>query len=230
MTRIMSLSDRLADNEVHRRFVDHPFFKEVNSRALRRDQVEVFLGQWWHPLHYFTTFLARCIAVLPDVESKSAITRILSQEAGARSAKSAHEVIYVNSMAKAGYDAAVITGSAPYPETAALVACYEHWSQARLGALGAIFATEVTDLLMVSAIGAAVTRESGTTRNAWVEIHIQQEPDHVEEAGNALVAGLSAEQERSVLAAAEDMWRKWTAFFDRLSIETGLSRPVGGDG
>ena len=225
----LSLSDRLADNEVHHRFVDHPFFQEVNSRDLRHDHVEIFLGQWWHPLHYFTTFLARCIAVLPDVQSKSAITRILSQEAGVKSANSAHEVIYANSMAKAGYDPAVVTGSAPYPETAALVACYERCSESQLGALGAIFATEVTDLLMVSAIGAAVKRESGTTRNAWVDIHIQQEPDHVEEANNALLAGFSAEQEETVLAAAEDMWRRWTAFFDRLSIETGLARPVGGD-
>lgn len=229
MTTTLMLSERLADDDAHHRFVGHPFFAEVDSRPLTHDQVEVFLSQWWHPLHYFTTFLARCIAVLPDVESKSAITRILSQEAGARSAKSAHEVIYASSMAKAGYDEGVVTGSAPFPETAALVDCYERCSRTHLTALGAIFATEVTDLLMVSTIGAAVTRESGMTRNAWVEIHVQQEPDHVEQAGNALLSGFTAEQEDVVLAAASEMWRRWTAFFDRLSTETGITRPDDGN-
>jgi pyrroloquinoline quinone (PQQ) biosynthesis protein C len=229
MTSTLTLSDRLAADPAYRRFVDHPFFAEVTSRPLSHNQVEVFLGQWWHPLHYFTTFLARCIAQLPDVAAKSAITRILSQEAGVRSAKAAHEVIYANSMEKAGYDRDIVTGSAPFPETAALVDCYARCSRTHLGALGGIFATEVTDLLMVSAIGAAVRRESGTASNAWVDIHVQQEPDHVEEANNALLSGFSAEQEETVLAAARDMWRSWTAFFDRLSTETGVGRPVAGD-
>jgi pyrroloquinoline quinone (PQQ) biosynthesis protein C len=224
MTTTMTLSDRLAGNEVHRRFAEHAYFKEVYSRTFRHDQVETFLAQWWHPIHYFTTFLARCIAVLPDIESKSAITRILSQEAGVRSAKSAHEVIYVNSMVKAGYDGDVITGTAPYPETSALVAGYGQCSASRLTAIGAIFATEVTDLLMVSAVGAAVKKESGTDRNAWVDIHVQQEPDHVEEANNALITGFSREDEETVVAAAEDMWRRWIGFFDRLSDEMGISR------
>jgi hypothetical protein len=222
MTSAITLSDRMTSNEAHLRFVEHVYFKEVYSRTPRRDQVEMFLGQWWHPLHYFPTFLARCIAVLPDIESKSAITRILSQEAGVRSAKSAHEVIYLNSMAKAGYDSDVIVGTPPYPETSALVACYERCSASPLGALGAIFATEVTDLLMVSAIGEAVKRESGADRNAWVEIHVQQEPGHVEDATSALFRGFSAAEEETMVAAAADMWGHWTRFFDRLSDEAGI--------
>ncbi|MFI7289407.1 hypothetical protein ACIBRY_22540 [Streptomyces anulatus] len=89
-----SISDRLVESEAHRAFVDHEFFKQVNSSELSHEHVGMFLGQWWHPLHYFPTFLARCISVLPDIESKSAITRILSQEVGVRSVKAAHEVIY----------------------------------------------------------------------------------------------------------------------------------------
>lgn len=222
---VESISDRLLENEVHRAFVDHEFFKQVNVRDLSHEHVEIFLGQWWHPLHYFPTFLARCIAVLPDIESKSAITRILSTEAGVRSAKAAHEVIYADSMEKAGYDRQTVTGSAPFPETAALVAWYEKCSADHCSALGGIYATEVTDLLMVSAIGEAVKRESGTERNAWVDIHVAQEPDHVEEAGNALISGLTPEQEQAVLDSAEEMWRCWTAFFDRLAVETGMIAP-----
>jgi pyrroloquinoline quinone (PQQ) biosynthesis protein C len=224
MTTAMTLSSRMESSEVQRRFVEHAYFKEVYARTLSHDRVEMFLGQWWHPLHYFPTFLARCIAVLPDIESKSAITRILSQEVGSRSPKAAHEVIYLDSMARAGYSRDVVARTGPYPETSALVECYEQCSASRLGAIGAIFATEVTDLLMVSAIGEAVKRESGTERNAWVDIHVQQEPDHVEEANNALFAGFSREEEETVLAAAEDMWRHWTRFFDRLSDEAKILR------
>ncbi|MFG1914951.1 TenA family transcriptional regulator [Micromonospora sp. NPDC048898] len=221
------MSDRLLGTAAHRAFIDHEFFKQVSSRNLSHAHVETFLGQWWHPLHYFPTFLARCISVLPDIESKSAITRILSQETGARSAKAAHEVIYADSMEKAGYDRRAVTGSVPFEETAALVAWYEQCSADRTSALGGIFATEVTDLLMVSAIGEAVKRESGTERNAWVDIHVQQEPDHVDQATSAVFSGLTAEQEQELLDSAEQMWRRWTAFFDRLAAETGMIAPAG---
>jgi pyrroloquinoline quinone (PQQ) biosynthesis protein C len=222
-----SISDRLIENEVHRDFVAHEFFEQVHASVLTHEHVEVFLGQWWHPLHYFPTFLARCISVLPDIESKSAIARILSQEAGVRSVKAAHEVIYANSMGKAGYDEQAVTGTAPFEETAALVAWYEECSGDRCAALGGIFATEVTDLIMVSAIGEAVKKESGTERNAWVDIHVTQEPDHVDQATNALFSGLTVEEEQAVLDSAEEMWRRWTAFFDRLVVETGMVVPPG---
>ncbi len=222
-----SISDRLIGTEAHRTFVDHEFFKQVNVGELAHEHVEIFLGQWWHPLHYFPTFLARCISVLPDIESKSAITRILSQEAGVKSAKAAHEVIYADSMEKAGYDRQTVTGSAPYEETAALLAWYEQCSAERCTALGGIFATEVTDLLMVSAIGEAVKRESGTERNAWVDIHVLQEPDHVDQATSAVFSGLTPEQEQALIDSAEEMWRRWTAFFDRLAVETGMVVPAG---
>ncbi len=224
---IESISDQLVGTEAHRAFANHEFFTQVHARELSHEQVGIFLGQWWHPLHYFPTFLARCISVLPDIESKSAITRILSQEVGARSTKAAHELIYADSMEKAGYDRRTVTGSAPFAETAALVDWYEKCSADQCAALGGIFATEVTDLLMVSAIGEAVRRESGTERNAWVDIHVTQEPDHVDQATNALFSGLTPEQERAVLDSAEEMWRHWTAFFDRLVTETGMAVPSG---
>ncbi len=117
MEKVMeSLADRLQANPVHRRFVEHEFFASVRAGGeLDREQVGTLLGQWWYPLHYFTTFLARCVATLPDVASKSAITTILNQEAGGGKAEHAHEVIYVDSMAKAGFDPSVVTGSAPFP-------------------------------------------------------------------------------------------------------------------
>ena len=75
---------------------------------------------------------------------------------------------------------------------------------------------------MVSSIGKAIERTTGVTDNQWVAIHIEQEPDHVEEANHALLADFNAEQEDAVIVAADEMWRLWTAFFDRLALETGV--------
>lgn len=211
----------LLDSPVYRGFADHPFFEKVKTAPFSTDDVALFIGQWWHPLHYFPTFLARCVSVLPDIESKSAVTRILSQEAGNGDPTQAHEVIYVESMARAGFDPAVVVGSPPFPETAALVAGYEQASAAPDSAVGFIFATEVTDLLMVSSIGTAVERATGFTDNEWVRIHVEQEPEHVESAGDAMLPGFTPEAASQVAESAQEMWRLWAGFFDRLDAETG---------
>jgi hypothetical protein len=187
----------------------------------------LLVGQWWHPLHYFPTFLARSVSVLPDIASKSAITRILNQEAGGGDVSQAHEVIYADSMEKCGFSRERVTGAVPYAETAALVEGYKKASEAPESALGYIFATENTDLLMVSSIGKAIERTTGVTDNEWVSIHIQQEPDHVEEASHALLANFTAEQEEAVFTAANEMWRLWMSFFDRLVLEADIkARPA----
>jgi pyrroloquinoline quinone (PQQ) biosynthesis protein C len=222
MTATLSISGQLAASPVYQKFRDHAFFAAVDTAQITEEQAAILIEQWWHPLHYFPTFLARCVAVLPDIASKSAITRILNQEAGGGVVSQAHEVIYADSMQKCGFDRARVTGTTPYAETAALVEGYRKASDGHETALGFIFATETTDLLMVSSIGKAIERTTGVTDNEWVDIHVAQEPDHVEEANHALLADFTAEQERAVLAAADEMWRLWTAFFDRLAAEAGV--------
>lgn len=219
-----TLADRLYASESYQRFAAHPFFEAVTSdeQEVTVDQVEIFLGQWWHPLHYFTTFLARCVATMPDVESKASITAILHQEAGAGPGRKAHETIFHESLAEIGFAASVTTGTEPYEETAALVAGYERASYERLAALGSVFATEVTDLLMVSSIGAAVHRATGTDDNLWVRIHVSQEPEHVEEASSTMLQGFTADEETVLIREADRMWELWIGFFDRLSAETGI--------
>jgi pyrroloquinoline quinone (PQQ) biosynthesis protein C len=226
MTATVSFGDRLAQSSVYQNFRDHPFFAAVDTADLTKQQAAILIGQWWHPLHYFPTFLAKCVATLPDIAAKSAIARILNQEAGDGVVSRAHEVIYVDSMEKCGFDREVVTASAPYPQTAALVDGYRRASEQRESALGFIFATETTDLLMVSSIGKAIERTTGITDNEWVNIHVEQEPDHVAEANHALVADFSAEQEQAVFAAADEMWRLWTEFFDRLVIEADVKVPA----
>ena len=222
MTATTTFGERLGASPVYRSFVDHPFFAAVDSADLTREQAAVLLEQWWHPLHYFPTFLARCVAVLPDIAAKSAIARILDQEAGGGRVDAAHEIIYVDSMQACGFDRDAVTGTEPFPETAALVEGYRTASEQPESAIGFIFATETTDLLMVSSIGTVIERSTGITDNRWVSIHVQQEPGHVEEANHALTAGFSSAQEEAVIAAADRMWRLWTGFFDRLSAESGL--------
>ena len=220
-----TLGGRLDRHELHKQFTAHEFFRYVDRGTVTVQKAAVIVGQWWHPLHYFPTFLARCIAVTPDIESKSAIARILAQEVGCGNPRRAHEVIYIDSMQHAGFAREQITLSTPFEETAALIATYERSSAARFPALGSIFATEVTDLLMVSAIGRAVSGATGVQRLEWVDIHVEQEPDHVEEATHVVPDSFSAADESLVLASAEEMWRSWIGFFDRLHENISAASP-----
>ena len=213
------LTQRLKKNSLREQLIHHDFFRRVKAETMTADDVAIFLGQWWHPLHYFTTFLARSISVLPDVKLKCAVSNILNEEAGEGDPRRAHEVIYVDTMTKAGFPEAEVNAAAPFQETRDLVAGYEEASHNPLSALGFIFATEVADLAMVSGIGTAVRRVTGADRLEWVNIHIQQEPGHVDEAGSTLMPNYTVEEEATIVQNAERMWKLWIAFFDRLEKE-----------
>jgi pyrroloquinoline quinone (PQQ) biosynthesis protein C len=213
------LESRLTDSPARARFVDHAFFDGVEAVALDARQAAICVGQWWHPLHYFPTFLARCVAVIDDIESKCAVAVILSQESGAGHVERAHEVVYADTMLRAGFTREQVVASEPFPETAALVAGYERLSASGPTALGSIYATEVTDLLMVSSIGTVVRKATGAIALEWVDIHVEQEPDHVEEANHTMARCFTDDEEDAVFDSAEEMWELWSAFFDRLEGE-----------
>lgn len=213
---MQGIAERLEENPLRKELIHHPFFREVKSSELRREQVGVFLGQWWHPLHYFPNFLSRTIDAVPVLEMKTAVCKILNQELGEGIPAMAHERIYVSTMEAAGFDRATVAEAPPFEETRRLVERYREASADRLSALGFVYGTEVADLAMVAGIGNAVRRVSGLKDLPWVDIHIQQEPDHVEQASGALEAGLTGEEIEKVEASAEEMWRLWIAFFDRL--------------
>ena len=226
------LSAQLEQHPLRKALIHHQFFKEVKNSELTREKVGIFLGQWWHPLHYFPNFLSRTISVVPALEMKTAITKILYQETGEGDPARAHERIYVTTMEAAGFDSATCTEAAPFPETARLVRRYEEASGERLSALGFTYGTEVADLAMVSGIGNAVRRVSGMQDLPWVDIHILQEPDHVEQASEAVDLGFSDSEVQKIVASAEEMWQLWIAFFDRLlsvmfaQAETPVSVPA----
>jgi hypothetical protein len=52
----------------------------------------------------------------------------------------------------------------------------------------------------------------------WVDIHVLQEPNHVDKASNALEPELSSDDYQRVVKNAEEMWRLWIAFFSELSL------------
>lgn len=211
-----AISARLHDCVLRRDLVEHRFFKLVQTAGIDRTRVRHVISQWWYPLHYFPTFLARSVAVLPDVGSKTAVSRILFQELGCGDPNGAHEAIFVESMTQAGFSPADVTLAPAFPETEALVAGYEMASTERFDALGSILATTVADLAMVSGIGTAVERVSGLKEIDWVEIHVRQGPDHAKEADNTMLASFGEREELLVLSGAAEMWRLWIAFFDRL--------------
>jgi len=218
------MTEQLEAHPLRKELIHHPFFKEVRNSDLTRDKVGVFLGQWWHPLHYFPNFLSRTIDAVPVLEMKTAICKILNQELGEGDPARAHEQLYISTMVDAGFDRATVAEAAPFEETRHLVQRYREASGERLSALGFVYGTEVADLAMVGGLGQAVTRVSGMTKLPWVDIHIQQEPEHVEQATEALDANFTVDEVKSIVASAEEMWRLWIAFFDRLRTELFAER------
>jgi len=210
------MTERLEENPLRKALIHHPFFKEVRTSDLTREQVGAFLGQWWHPLHYFPNFLSRTIDQVPVLEMKTAICKILYQELGEGDPARAHERLYISTMEAAGFDRATVSEAPPFDETRRLVQRYEEASAGRLSALGFVYGTEVADLAMVAGIGNAVRRVSGLETLPWVDIHILQEPDHVDQANEALEVEFSAAEIEAIVASAEEMWTLWIAFFDRL--------------
>jgi pyrroloquinoline quinone (PQQ) biosynthesis protein C len=216
---MQGITERLEENPLRKELIHHSFFKEVKNLPLTREQVGVFLGQWWHPLHYFPNFLSRTIDQVPVLEMKTAICTILNEELGEGNPAMAHERVYITTMEEAGFDRATVAEAAPFEETRRLVQRYQEASAERLSALGFVYGTEVADLAMVAGIGNAVRRVSGLKDLPWVDIHVQQEPGHVEHANEALEVGFSASDFERIVASAEEMWRLWIAFFDRLRQE-----------
>ncbi|MES1244349.1 MAG: iron-containing redox enzyme family protein [Acidobacteriota bacterium] len=223
---MQGITERLEENPLRKELIHHAFFKEVKTLPLTREQVGVFLGQWWHPLHYFPNFLSRTIDQVPALEMKTAICKILNEELGEGNPALAHERVYITTMEEAGFDRATVSEAPPFEETGRLVQRYREASAERLSALGFVYGTEVADLAMVAGIGNAVRRVSGLKDLAWVDIHVQQEPGHVEQANEALEVGFTAADFDRIVASAEEMWRLWIAFFDRLRQEMFKEAPL----
>jgi len=209
---------RLRACPARERLIHHSFFRlSLEDSAIDRGAVERILGQWWHPLHYFPDFLAKAIAQLDRLEHKSFLADILNEELGMGDPDMAHERIYVSTMTEVGFETAQITQSAPLPATQRLLASYQLGGDERLKALACVFATEVADLAMVGGIGKIVRRVTGAKSLPWVDIHISQEPNHVQKVTHTLGDSFSADEIDVIVEAANEHWLCWIDFFDALS-------------
>jgi pyrroloquinoline quinone (PQQ) biosynthesis protein C len=214
-----STVDTLPTNKVRDELVTCLKELKDDCGTLPRELAVVILGQWFHPLHYFPVFLSRLISVTPTIESQTYISRILWEELGEGDPIRAHEKIYVETMTSGGFEKAQFTESPPFGATRKLIDGYEQASREHLAGLGFLYGTEVVDLQMVATIGALMKRCTGLRTLPWVDVHVQQEPGHVESSSQTLGRLLDQEEQERVVTSAEEMWRLWTGFFKSIRQE-----------
>lgn len=211
--------DALQTNQARHQLIGYLKELKDDCGALTPAQAVVILGQWYHPLHYFPVFLSRLISVSPTVEAQTHVSRILWEELGEGDPRRAHEKVYVETMRGGGFVEEQLTQAPPLPATRRLLDGYERASGGYLSGLGFLYGTEVVDLPMVSTIGALMKRCTGLRSLEWVNIHVAQEPGHVESSNRALDASFDEDERRRVVASAEEMWTLWTDFFKSIRQE-----------
>ncbi len=214
-----STTDLLAGDQVKNELVSYLKQLKKDCGTLSREQVVVILGQWFHPLHYFPVFLSRLISVVPDIDTQTFISRILWQELGEGNPRLAHEKIYIETILDSEFEQQRVDAAPPFEATKELVAGYERASQEVLPGLGFLYGTEVVDLPMVSTIGELMRRCTGKRNLPWVNIHVQQEPGHVESSIQTLNPSFTEDEHRQIRESAQEMWTLWINFFKSIRKE-----------
>ena len=84
----MNITDYLSVNERKNELVT--FLKELKNECgmLSKEQIVIILGQWFHPLHYFPTFLSRLISVSPRLKRRLS-SRVFSGKNSAKAIRAA---------------------------------------------------------------------------------------------------------------------------------------------
>ena len=162
----------LLNSSAKERLLHHLCFPELKD--ISTEGVAVVLGQWWHPLHYFPSFLSRTLSVVPMIEMKTAISRILFQELGEGDCCKAHEYVYVQTKVDAGFCPEKIINTPPLKPTRQLVEGYAKASNSCWSGLGFLYGTEIADLIIVSFIGKRVRQAAGKQQLPWVDIHVKR--------------------------------------------------------
>jgi pyrroloquinoline quinone (PQQ) biosynthesis protein C len=208
-----NISDSLSANERRNELVT--FLKDLNDECgtLSKEQVLVILGQWFHPLHYFPTFLSRLISVLPEIETQTYVSRILWEELGEGDPRQAHEKVYIETISDGGFAERQVASAPPLNATRKLVEGYAQASMNCLSGLGFLYGTEVVDLPMVATIGELMRRCTGKQNLPWVNVHVSQEPGHVNTANETLKPAFTQAEQREIVKQAEQMWTLWIDFF-----------------
>ncbi len=214
-----NISDSLSASERKNELVT--FLKKLkhDCGTLSTEQVVIILGQWFHPLHYFPTFLSRLISVSPQLETQTYVSRILWEELGEGDPRRSHERVYIETISDGGFAQEQVAGSPPLNATRRLVEGYEKASSNWLSGLGFLYGTEVVDLPMVATIGELMRRCTGKRDLPWVNIHVSQEPGHVDSANATLKPAFTGDEQREIVNEAEQMWTLWIDFFKDIRQE-----------
>jgi len=214
-----NISDSLSASERKNELVT--FLKNLKQECgtLSTQQVVIILGQWFHPLHYFPTFLSRLISNSPNLETQTYVSRILWEELGEGDPGRAHEKVYIDTISDGGFAKEEVAGAPPLNATRRLVDGYEQASAKWLSGLGFLYGTEVVDLPMVATIGELMRRCTGKRDLPWVNIHVSQEPGHVDSANATLKPAFTEEEQREIVKDAEQMWTLWINFFKDIRHE-----------
>lgn len=218
-TLIPTLAELLSANQVRSELVSYLKQLKQECGTLTREQVVVILGQWYHPLHYFPTFLSRLISVSTNIETQTFVSRILWEELGEGDPRRAHEKIYLETIQEGGFTRELVAEAPPLEATRKLVQGYEAASSSCLPGLGFLYGTEVVDLPMVATIGELMRRCTGKRNIPWVNIHVTQEPGHVESAEETLKPSFDEREQQQIILNAEQMWSLWIGFFQSVRNE-----------
>lgn len=214
-----NITDSLSANSRKNELV--AFLKKLKDECgtLATEQVVIILGQWFHPLHYFPTFLSRLISVSPELETQTYISRILWEELGEGDPRRAHERVYIQTISEGGFANEQVSAAPPLNATRRLVEDYEQASKSCLPGLGFLYGTEVVDLPMVATVGELMRRCTGKRDLPWVNIHVAQEPGHVDSASATLKPAFTPEEQREIVKHAEQLWTLWIDFFKDIRNE-----------
>jgi pyrroloquinoline quinone (PQQ) biosynthesis protein C len=214
-----NIPELLSANEVRGDLVGYLKQLKSDCGTLAREQVVVILGQWFHPLHYFPTFLSRLISVSPNIETQTFISRILWEELGEGDPRAAHENVYIETILDGDFSREQVAAAPPLDATRRLVEGYERASSSCLPGLGFLYGTEVVDLPMVATIGELMRRCTGKRDLRWVNVHVAQEPGHVVSAEETLKPSFDEQEQQQILENAERMWTLWIDFFKSIRKE-----------
>jgi pyrroloquinoline quinone (PQQ) biosynthesis protein C len=199
----------------HNRFIQAAESAMPEKVRIDKQQAEFMLGQYWPMIKEFTRFLGLAVKLSPDIPTQTAISRILYQELGQGNSRNAHFSIYEQNIIDLGMDIENVRNAERLSSCKKLHAMYADGSVSRATALGYLYATETVDLALVSSIGFVLKTIFGEDkRYPWVDIHVKEEPDHVESADEIVSdRGLSLEEREECIYANGKMLILWDEMF-----------------
>lgn len=225
MKNLKNLQNILRKDAARLKLINHPVLKYLKDEKLANEQISILLSQWYYPLANFPFFLASSIAHIKILDIQTFLSDILHEELGCGDPQQAHLTLYESTMEDAGFLRSDFVNAGAYRATNNLVDGYKKASKDQNEAIGFVYATEVADLAMVSSIGYAVANFSNKTLKElpWADIHIKQEPNHVNNVNNSLDIPIQEDESAVILSSAQSCWKLWSAFFEEIGSKIEIS-------